>query len=99
MAAVTQDGAALKYAAEELQCNRDIVLAAVGNKRTALEFAADSLLQEEGFAVHARQYFGFFKITAMFGRACIVPFLAPSEVNFPTTRFIVAESCRRLALQ
>eukprot|EP00971_Amphidinium_carterae_P128303 2541956-Amphidinium_carterae.1 len=46
MAAVTQDGAALKYAAEELQCNRDIVLAAVRQDGAALLYAAEELRRD-----------------------------------------------------
>eukprot|EP00971_Amphidinium_carterae_P171786 3405773-Amphidinium_carterae.1 len=100
LAAVRHNGAALEHAAEELQSNHDIALAAVGNSPIALKFAADSLLQEEGFAVHARKYFAFFKIIAMSGRSCVVPFLEPAERrNVPKTRFIVAETCRRLALE
>eukprot|EP00971_Amphidinium_carterae_P278982 5538260-Amphidinium_carterae.1 len=62
MAAVLQNGLALAYAAEEFQADRDIVFTAVSDSSLALQFAADSLLEDETFARDARNAFHFFKV-------------------------------------
>ena len=46
LAAVTQDGFALEYAAKPLRAEKDVVLAAVTQNLSALEFAAEPLKKD-----------------------------------------------------
>lgn len=53
LAAVTQDGMALKYAGSALQANRDVVMAAVRQTGWALAFAARELRADREIALAA----------------------------------------------
>jgi len=80
LAAVSQDGKALEYAATELQSDRKVVLAAVSTDMNALLFAGDDLLHDASFAVEARQRCFFFKIITLAGLSCIVACGYPADL-------------------
>ena len=58
LAAVKQDGSALKYAAEVLQADREIVLAAVKQHGSVLEYAAAGLQADREIVLAAVKRFG-----------------------------------------
>eukprot|EP00971_Amphidinium_carterae_P174491 3458992-Amphidinium_carterae.1 len=102
LTAVANDGRALKFAAEPLKSDREIVLTAVAysnfplHNADVLVHAADALLEDESFAVEARERLYFFKVIALSGRSCIIP--------WPCNRLLRPQSlisviCRKLGLQ
>mmetsp|Transcript_12450 Transcript_12450/g.28199 ORF Transcript_12450/g.28199 Transcript_12450/m.28199 type:complete len:187 (+) Transcript_12450:129-689(+) len=94
LAAVLEDGRALQHAAAELQGNRDIVSAAVEQNEHVLEFAADALLEDETFAVEAREWYYFFRIVALSGRSCCIAL----HLFCADKRTLLEESCRKLGI-
>eukprot|EP00971_Amphidinium_carterae_P094625 1873139-Amphidinium_carterae.2 len=95
MMAVVQYGLALEYAAEELRGEPKIVTAAIGQPYGhALCFAADTLLQDESFAVTARENLYFFRVTAMSGRSCVV-----ASQHLEDREVLLDKSCSKLKLQ
>eukprot|EP00971_Amphidinium_carterae_P275268 5461642-Amphidinium_carterae.1 len=86
LAVVLVDGEKLKYVPEQFRDNRAIVSAAVSCRPWALQFAADTLLQDETFAVQARQSFYFFSVVTLSGRSCCV---ALEDLNYANRRQIV----------
>jgi len=97
MAAVSQEGGALQHANLELRSDREIVTAATSQHYFALLYAADALLEDERFAVKARQCFHFFKITTLSGQSCIVAeFVRGSELYF--LDILVRSACSKLGM-
>mmetsp|Transcript_31035 Transcript_31035/g.56698 ORF Transcript_31035/g.56698 Transcript_31035/m.56698 type:complete len:290 (-) Transcript_31035:43-912(-) len=82
LAAVSESGFALVFASSELKRDREIALAAARGGRAGdhgLLHADDSLLEDDSFAVEARQSYYSFRVVALSGRTCLVP-LHCSEV-------------------
>mmetsp|Transcript_42231 Transcript_42231/g.76541 ORF Transcript_42231/g.76541 Transcript_42231/m.76541 type:complete len:206 (+) Transcript_42231:116-733(+) len=94
--AVSQNGLALQYAAEELRQNREIVLVALSQNPLALLYAADTLLDDDSFAVEARQIYFLFKVIALSGRSCTVP-LNPL-LGRQSKQCLLRESCNKLGI-
>ena len=76
MAAVSQDGRVLQYAAEELQGDREIVMTAVSQNGVALRYATKELKDDEEILQHALErsrncsdLVGL-KVVLMSGRCC-----------------------------
>jgi len=61
----------------------------VSKNCSALQWAAENLLQDESFAPEARQKICIFKIAALSGHACLVPF---SRFDFLPSRSEVRRS-------
>lgn len=55
LAAVGQDGHALRYASDALKADRDVVLEAVSQNGEALYYASDALKADRGFMLEAGQ--------------------------------------------
>eukprot|EP00971_Amphidinium_carterae_P018333 361640-Amphidinium_carterae.1 len=97
LAVVLVDGEKLRHVPEQFRDNRAIVAAAVSSRPWALHFASDTLLQDDTFAVEARQSFYFFSVVTLSGRSCCV---ALEDLGYQDPRRIVLErACERLQMQ
>eukprot|EP00971_Amphidinium_carterae_P257324 5108315-Amphidinium_carterae.1 len=75
LAAVRQNAHALLYAAEALRADREVILTALQrgiNPDSALEFAADCLLEDPTFATEAKRQNYLIKLTMLSGRSTVV---------------------------
>eukprot|EP00971_Amphidinium_carterae_P295605 5870677-Amphidinium_carterae.1 len=94
LAAIANNGLALLLAADVLKTDRETVLAAVTKHPKALRFAADSFLQDETFAIEARQHFYFIRVSLLSGRHCIV-----AALGYHDLRDLLNEVCTKLNMQ